>query len=52
MGKWLLKEIQNKQVTDLTPEEKGEKKKKENLSYFRFCFDMSPESNTIDFVLF
>lgn len=51
MGKWLLKEIQNKQVTDLTPEEKGGKKK-ENLSYFRFCFDMSPESNTIDFVLF
>lgn len=28
MGKWLLKEIQNKQVTDLTPEEKGGEKKK------------------------
>lgn len=28
MGKWLLKEIQNKQVTDLTPEEKGGKKKR------------------------
>lgn len=48
ISKWLLKEIQNKQVIDLTPEEKG---KKENVGYFRFGFDTSPESNTIHFVL-
>lgn len=45
---WPLKGIQNKQVIDLTPEKE---EKKENWSYFRFCLDMSHESNTIHFVL-